>query len=386
MICRIKYSFSFEVNIMNVPLFEIYNDEDDVKLISEQISSGKFWAVGSKVKEFEEKIADYIGTKHAITLNSGTSALHATLLAYGMSKNDEIIVPSFTFISTANAPLFIGAKPVFADIEEETFGLNPKSVEDVITENTKAIIPIHYGGCPCKIKELKDLAEDNDLILIEDAAESFGASINGKNVATFGDSNILSFCQNKIITTGEGGAVVTDSDEIFEKLKLIRSHGRLESVDYFSSAKLFDYINLGFNWRMSNLTATLGISQIKKVDKIIELRRKNVAYLSKRLEEESDEIEIPIVPKCYNHVYQLFSVFANKRDELIKYLSDNGISTKIYFDPVHKTEFYKNKMKYLDVLPTTEKIHKKIITLPMFPALTIKQMDYIAETIGKFYK
>ncbi|WP_407377392.1 DegT/DnrJ/EryC1/StrS family aminotransferase [Methanobrevibacter sp.] len=371
---------------MNVPLFEIYNDEEDVKLVSEQIASGKFWAVGSKVTEFEDMIADYIGTKHAITFNSGTSALHAALLAHGIGKCDEVIVPSFTFIATVNSPLFVGAKPVFADIEEETFGLNPELVEEKITKNTKAIIPVHYGGCPCKIKELKDIAEDNDLVLIEDAAEAFGASVDGKNIGTFGDSNILSFCQNKIITTGEGGAVVTDSDEIYEKLKLIRSHGRLESGDYFSTVGLFDYIELGFNWRMSNLTATLGISQIKKADKIIEMRKNNVEYLSKRILEETDEITIPEVPQGYNHVYQLFSVLANKRDELIDYLSDNGISSKIYFDPVHKSEFYKNGLKYDDVLPVTEKMHEKTITLPMFPTLTTEQMDYMADTIGKFYK
>lgn len=372
--------------MMNIPLFEIYNDEEDVKLISEEIASGKFWAVGPKVTEFEQKIAAYIGTKHAITFNSGTSALHAALLAHGIGKNDEVIVPSFTFIATVNSPLFVGAKPVFGDIEEETCGLNPEEVESKITKNTKAIIPVHYGGCPCRIKELADIAEDKDLILIEDAAEAFGASVDGKNVATFGDSNILSFCQNKIITTGEGGAVVTDSDEIFEKLKLIRSHGRLESADYFSSVGLFDYIDLGFNWRMSNLTATLGISQINKVDEIIEMRQKNVEYLSKRISEETDEIQIPDVPKGYKHVYQLYCVLANKRDELIDYLSDNGISSKIYFDPVHHSEFYKNKLKYGDVLPITEKMHEKTITLPMFPSMTTDQMDYIADKIGKFYK
>lgn len=371
---------------MNVPLFEIYNDENDIKFISEQIASGKFWAVGSKVNEFEQEIAKYIGTKFAITLNSGTSALHASMIAHGLGKNDEVIVPSFTFIATANAPLFVGAKPVFADIEEETCGLNPESVEDQITKNTKAIIPVHYGGCPCKIKELKDIAEDNGLILIEDAAESLGASVNGKNIATFGDSNILSFCQNKIISTGEGGAVVTDSEEIYEKLKLIRSHGRLESGDYFSSVGLFDYVDLGFNWRMSNLTATLGIAQIGKIDKVIKMRQDNVAYFSKRIMEETDEITIPDVPKGYNHVYQLFSVLANERDGLIDYLAENGVSSKIYFDPIHKSMYYKDKLKYGDVLPVTEKIHEKTITLPMFPSLSMEQMDYMADLIGKFYK
>ena len=347
---------------MNVPLFEIYNDEEDIKLISEEIASGKFWAVGSRVSEFEEKIAEYIGTKHALTFNSGTSALHASLLAQGIGKNDEVIVPSFTFIATANCALFVGAKPVFADIEEKTCGLNPDSVQDLINKNTKAIIPVHYG------------------------AEAFGASVDGKNVGTFGDLNVLSFCQNKIITTGEGGAIVTDSDEIYEKLKLIRSHGRLEGADYFSSSDLFDYIDVGFNWRMSNLTATLGISQINKADKIIEMRQKNVEYLSKRLIEETDSVVVPEVPKGYNNVYQLFSIFADNRDELIKYLADNGISSKIYFHPVHQSKFYKNELGYDVTLPITESIFEKTITLPMFPSLTTEQMDYVAETVGKFYK
>ena len=371
---------------MNIPLFEIYNDEDDINLISEEIASGKSWAVGARVSEFEEKIADYIGTKHALTFNSGTSALHAALLSQNIGKNDEIIVPSFTFIATANSALFVNAKPVFADIEKETFGLNPDSVQDLINENTKAIIPIHYGGCPCKIKELKDIAEDNDLILIEDAAEAFGASVNGQNVGTFGELNILSFCQNKIISTGEGGAIVTDSDEIYEKLKLIRSHGRLEGADYFSSSNLFDYVDIGFNWRMSNLTAALGISQISKVDKIIELRQNNVRYLSKRLLEETDSVTIPSVPEGYNHVYQLFSILVDERDELIEYLDDNGISSKIYFHPVHQSDFYKNTLRYDVSLPITQDVFEKTITLPMYPSITTEQMDYIAETVGKFYK
>lgn len=372
--------------MMNIPLFEIYNDEEDIKLISKQISSGKYWAVGENVDEFEAMVADYIGCEYACALNSGTSALHAALLAYGIGKGDEVIVPSFTFISTANSPLFVGAKPVFADIEEQTCGLDPESVEDKITENTKAIIPVHYGGCPCRIKEIKDIAEDKGLLLIEDAAESFGASVDGKNVATFGDSNILSFCQNKVISTGEGGAVVTDSEEIYEKLKLIRSHGRLEKGDYFSSVGSFDYVDLGFNWRMSNLAAALGISQVSKVDKIIQMRRENVRYLAGRILEVTDEIQIPEVPDGYNHVYQLFSVFAPRRDELIDYLAENGISSKIYFDPIHLSEFYKSKLGYDDDLKVTQKVYEKTITLPMFPALTCEQMDYMAETIGRFYK
>ena len=373
-------------NYMKIPLFKIYNDKDDINNISEEISSGGYWAVGPKIEEFEEKIAEYIGSEYAVTLNSGTSALHATLLAYGIGKGDEVIVPSYTFIASANAPIYVGAKPVFADIEQETYGIDPESVLEKITDKTKAIMPVHYGGCPSKVGELKEIAEDNDLILIEDAAESFGASIGNKNTGTFGDSAILSFCQNKIITTGEGGAVVTDSKDLYEKIKLIKSHGRLESGDYFSSANLFDYIDLGYNWRMSNLTSALGLAQLKKVDEIIKLRRQHSNYLNKKLGELSDQIKIFNPPKDYNHVYQLYTMFVNNRDELIDYLSENGITTKVYFDPVHLSSFYKNKLGYTDKLPVTEEVAKTTITLPMFPELTTEELDYMVETIGKFYE
>lgn len=370
---------------MNVPLFKIYNDENDVNNLTKEIQSGKFWAVGPKVEEFENKISNYIGSKFTSTFNSGTSALHALLLAHGIGHNDEVIVPSYTFIATANAPLFVNAKPVFADIEYETCGLNPVSVEENITDKTKAIITVHYGGCPSKLKQLREIADDNDLILIEDAAEAFGATIDNKKIGTFGDSSILSFCQNKVITTGEGGAVVTDNEEINEKLKLIRSHGRLENGDYFSSHDLFQYICLGYNWRMSNLTATLGISQLNKVDTIINLRKKQAEYYTKRLNEECGDITTFDVPKGYNHVYQLYSVLAENRNELIKYLGKNNISSKIYFDPIHLSPFYKDTLKYNCKLPVTEEIAKKTITLPMFPSITNEEIDYIVDTISKFY-
>lgn len=186
-----------------IPLFKIYWDKEDIKAVTEAIKGGMNWAVGSNVEKFEKMIAKYIGAKYCVVFNSGTSALHATLLAYGIKEDDEVIVPSFTFIATANAPLFVGAKPVFADIEEETYGLDSEDVKEKITKKTKAIIPIHYGGCPCKIMELREVADDHNLILIEDAAESLGARIGDKKVGTFGDSTMLSFCQNKIITTGD---------------------------------------------------------------------------------------------------------------------------------------------------------------------------------------
>ena len=251
-----------------IPLYKIYWDEEDINAVVNTIKQGMFWATGANITRFEKLVAEYVGRKFAIAFNSGTSALHAVLLAYGIKTGDEVIVPSFTFIATVNSVLFVDAKPVFADIEEETYGLDPESVKEKITNKTKAIMPIHYGGCPCKIRELREIAEDHSLILIEDAAESLGAKVDGRLVGSFGDAAMFSFCGNKVITTGEGGMIVTDSKDIYERLKLIRSHGRLEVENYFLSTKSFDYVMLGYNWRMSNITAALGIAQMKKLNKL----------------------------------------------------------------------------------------------------------------------
>jgi len=372
-----------------IPLFKIYWDEEDVKSVAEAVKAGMNWATGPNIGKFEELIASYVCTKYAVTFNSGTSALHAALLAHGIKNGDEVIVPSFTFIATANAPLFVGAKPVFADIEEETFGLDPEDVKEKITEKTRAIIPIHYGGCACKIRELKEIAEDYNLILIEDAAESLGARIRDEKVGTFGDSAMFSFCQNKIITTGDGGAIVTDSREIYEKLKLIRSHGRLESSDYFSSAEYMDYITVGYNFRMSNITAALGTAQLKKVDEIIKMRRKNAEYMTKKLS-KTKEIVPPNPPLDYFHVYQMYTITIDMgrkiRDNLAKYLAEKGIMTKVYFSPVHLTHFYKNELGYRCKLPVTEEISKRVLTLPMYPTLTKEEIEYIVKEMKRFFE
>ena len=370
-----------------IPLFKVYWDESDVQAVTDVITRGTYWATGPEIKEFEEKIARYIGRKYAVAFNSGTSALHAILLAYGIGQGDEVIVPSFTFISTANAPLFVGAKPVFAEIEDRTYSLDPEDVKERITSKTKAIMPIHYGGSPCMhIKELKEIAEDNDLLLIEDAAESLGAKIRDKNVGSFGDAAMFSFCQNKVITTGEGGVIVTDSKEIYEKLKLICSHGRLETGNYFTSSGQIDYIALGYNFRMPTMIAALGISQMKKLDKVVEMRRKNAEYYTKNLE-RIDGIEPPIPPDDFFHVYQMYTIQVENglRDELKGYLLAKGISSKIFFDPVHLTKFYRQSFGFKKGdLPLTEEISKRVLTLPIYPTLKKKEMDYVITKIKRF--
>ncbi|OEC86092.1 MULTISPECIES: DegT/DnrJ/EryC1/StrS family aminotransferase [Methanobacterium] len=369
-----------------IPLFKIYQDDDDIQSVTNIIKNGSHWADGREIQLFENEISQYLGRKYAVTFNSGTSALHTLLLAHGIKNNDEIIVPSFTFISTANAPLFVKAKPVFAEIEDKTYGLDPEDVKEKINPKTKAIIPIHYGGSPCLIRELKEIADDYNVLLIEDTAESLGAKIKDKKLGSFGDSAILSFCQNKVISTGEGGAVVTDSKEIYDKLKLIRSHGRLDAQDYFSSTNYMDYITLGYNFRMPTMCAALGLSQLKKIDSIIKMRRSNSSYLTKKLSKNG--ITIPKSPSDYYNVHQLFTIrIEEQRDELMEYMSNKGIMTKVYFSPVHLTHFYQKKLGYkIGDLPVTEKVSNQVLSLPMYPTLTKREMDYIAENIEKFLK
>jgi perosamine synthetase len=369
-------------------LFKIYWDDEDLKAVTSVITSGMNWAVGPKVVEFEKALADFIGVRYAVVFNSGTSALHAALLAHKIKEGNEIIVPSFTFIATANAPLFVGAKPVFADIEEKTFGLDPEDVKEKVTQKTKAIIAVHYAGCPCKIRELKEIAADHKILLIEDAAEAFGAKIFDKKVGTFGDSAIFSFCQNKIITTGEGGAALTDNKEVYERLKLIRSHGRLEIQEYFSSPFSGEYVTLGYNFRLSNILAALGLSQLNKVDKIIAMRREKALKMTKRLS-KIDIIKPPIPPEGYFHVYQMYTIRVpwNIRNGLLKYLADKGIMTKIYFEPIHLTKFYRELFGHKDnQLLVTEKVSKEVLTLPLYPTLTDDEIDYICDSIMEFIR
>jgi len=371
-----------------IPLFKIYWDEDDIEAVTGVIKRGMNWAAGPKIEEFERKIAEYLGIKYVVVFNSGTSALHAVLLAYGIGPGDEVIVPPFTFIATANAVLMVGAKPVFADIEPERYGLDPEDVKRKITSKTKAIIPVHYGGCPCKIHELQKLAKDYNLLLIEDAAESFGAKGQGQLVGTFGDSAMFSFCQTKVFTTGEGGCIATNSRDIYEKLKLIRSHGRAEDIDYFSGEDYMDYINLGYNFRMPDMIAALGISQLKKVDKLIQIRRNCAVYLTSLLSEVEDVI-IPSFSSDTFHVYQEYYIRIKSgeetRDAFKKYLAENGIGTRISFPPIYKTKFYR-KLGHEDNLQVAERISSCALTLPFYPTLTNEEMDYIAKIIKEFYE
>ena len=370
-----------------IPLYKIFTDKEDNRAVNKVLQRGMDWAIGHEIAEFEKKLASYIGTKYCIAFNSGTSAGHAALLAININSG-EVIVPSFTFISTANWPLMVNAKPKFVDIEEENFGLNPERVKSEITKNTKAIIPIHYGGLPCKIIEINRIARNKKIPLIEDCAEAFGTKIKGVSVGTFGQMSIFSFAPNKILTTGEGGAICTDSRKIFEKLQLIRSHGRLINENYFKTSQSPNYISIGYNWRMSSMTAALGLSQFDKLDRIIQLRRRHARFYVSKLK-KINEIKLPDEPKDHLHVYQLFTIQLKNnliRHKLQKFLASKGIMTKVFFEPIHLSKFYKKSGFGKKSLSNTEKISRTVLSLPIFPGLKSEEITYICDSIEEFFQ
>ena len=370
-----------------IPLYRIESSKNDYQGISKVIKRKSDWAIGPEIEKFEEKLSKYLKTDYCVSFNSGTSAQHAALLALDIKPNFEIIVPSFTFISTPNSVLMINAKPVFSDIETKSLGLDPNLLQKKISKKTKAIMPIHYSGGACEIEEILKISNKNKIHLIEDAAESLGCKIGTKKVGTYGLIGIFSFAANKIITSGEGGALVTNSKKVFEKLKLIRSHGRLDKEKYFQSNLKPNYISLGFNWRMSSITAALALSQLNRIESIISKRRKNAQYFSQRLN-EINEISLPF-EDGFRHVYQMYSIrVKNKliRNSLMKYLSKNGIMTKIYFDSVHKTPYY-NKLGYSKIsLPNTDLISNQILSLPIFANMKNYEMKKIVDVIEDFFR
>jgi perosamine synthetase len=363
-----------------IPLFEIPWDETDISNAVKSISRGSYWAKGPFVDEFEEGLESYFGIEYAVSMNSGTTALVAALEACGIGPGDEVIVPSFTFIATANVVKLVGAEPVFADIESETFGLDPQAVESKLTDKTAAIIPVHVYGAPCRIHELSEIAEDNDLWLIEDAAEAFGATADGLLTGTVGDIAALSFCQNKILPTGEGGAVITDDPVLAKNGSQFSNHGRVDGA-YFGSVDSGEYERVGSNYRMSDMVAAVGAAQLSKVDDLIDSRR---AVAARYREGLADVAEVTSHEPFYNHdhVYQLYTVRFDSeavRSYVINALRDADISCKIYWDPpLHQNDVFGADHPSL---PRTEEISSQVLSLPMYPTLPLRDVDRVVETI-----
>jgi perosamine synthetase len=372
-----------------IPLYKIYTDDEDVNLITKIIKRGNQWALGPEIEEFENELKKYIGVDYCLALNSGTSALHAALLSHNIGNGDNVIIPSFTFIATANTVLGVNAEANFADIEDVTYGLNPNLIKSKINKKTKAIIPVDIGGTACDILKIKEIAQENDLIVIEDSAESLGTTMNDNKIGSISDISIFSFCGNKVLTTGEGGAITTNSKEIYEKIKLIRSHGRLDSMNYFNNPEESQYFGIGYNWRMSTMTAVLGLSQLSKLDKIIKMRQDNAKFISSKLE-KFNEIATPKTLDNTNHIFQMYTIrLKNKeiRDKLHKYLLTKKIFSKVYFSPIHKTEFYKEKYPNIDnELPVTNLISSQVLTLPLYPNMTNEEKNLLVNSISEFFE
>lgn len=363
-----------------IPLFEIPWDETAVANAVESITRGSYWANGPYVEAFERGLESYLGVDHAVAVNSGTTALVAALRAYGIGDGDEVIVPSFTFIATANAVRLVGARPVFADVERETYGLDPARVAAAVTPETAAILPVHPYGAACKIDALVDVAADAGVPLIEDAAEAFGAEYRGQPVGSIGDAAALSFCQNKVLPTGEGGAVVTDDDEIARRLEEFRSHGR-RSDDYFDSTDSGEYVRVGTNIRMSDLVASVGCAQLENVESHIADRRRVAARLSERLA-DIDGVDPHTAAGAGRHVYQLYTVTLERpadRDVVVDTLAERDVASKVYWEPgVHLARSYREEYGYEPgSLPVTEEITGRVLSLPIHPNLEDREIERI---------
>ena len=348
---------------ISVPLL----GEEEKQAVWKVIDSGQL-VQGARVAAFEEAFASFCGVRHAIATSSGTSALQTTVLALGIGPGDEVITSPFTFIASANAVLFAGAKPVFVDIDERTYNVDASLIEAAITPRTKAILPIHLFGHPCDIEAIVDIAARRGLAVIEDACQAHGATVNGRKVGSFG-VGCFSFYPTKNITTAEGGIITTDDDALADRARLIRSHGQ---------RKRYYHETIGYNFRMTEIQAAIGLVQMGKLEQFTAARRANAEYLSRHLQ----RVIVPYEAPGCRHVYHQYTIrVADGRDALAEHLRDRGIATGIYYPlPIHKQVAYQ-RLGYRDHLPVAERASREVLSLPVHPALSQKDLDHIVEGV-----
>lgn len=350
-------------------------EDEEINAVVEVMKSGMI-AQGPRVIEFEEKFAEYVGVKYGIATNSGTSALHTALLAAGIGEGDEVITTPFTFAATGNSILYTGARPVFVDVDEDTFTIDPAKIEDAITDKTKAIMPVQLYGQSADMDPIMKIAKEHDLVVIEDAAQAHGAEYKGKKVGCLGDMACFSFYPTKNMTTSEGGMITTNSEEFAENARIYRAHG---------SPTKYHHDVLGYNFRMTDIAAAIGLEQLKKIDSFNEKRIENAKYLNEGLR-DCDLIETPVVSDGYKHVYHQYTIKVKdgKRDEFSEYLLENGIGNGIYYPiPLYNQVLYTN-MGYNQALPVTDKIVEEVLSLPVHAALTKEDLDLIIKVIKEF--
>ena len=358
-----------------IPIAKPLIGEEEINAVTEVLRSGTI-AEGQRVKDFEDAFAKYTGTSYAVAVNSGTAALHVALLAHNISTDDEVITTPFSFVATSNSVLFTGARPVFADIDEKTFNIDPESIIEKITPKTKAIIPVHLYGQAAGMKAIMEIADDHDLIIIEDACQAHGATYDGKKVGSFG-TGTFSFYPTKNMTTGEGGMITTNDRTVAERAKMIRSHG--SKVRYFHEM-------LGYNLRMTDIAAAIGLVQLKKLDDFNNARVSNANVLSSKLN-NSTTFLLPDIDKHCRHVFHQYTMRVNSsiisRDEVVAYLGKKGIGTGIYYPlPIHKQPYYK-EIGFNDSLPVCEKAASEVFSLPVHPAINKVDLDTITKAMGE---
>ncbi|MDR7438353.1 MAG: DegT/DnrJ/EryC1/StrS family aminotransferase [Armatimonadota bacterium] len=354
----------------------VITEEDQARVLevlaSRQLSSGAW------VEQFEATFAAYVGARFGIATSSGTTALQAVLEAAGIGPGDRVIVPPFTFVATSNAVVHRGAVPVFVDIEPGTFNLDPNRVEDALRRhrNVRAILVVHLYGLPARMDALCDLARRYGLLLIEDAAQAHGAAFQGRRAGSFGDAAIFSFYPTKNITTGEGGMIIT-SDEVLARRARLLVHAGAQDGSY-------EYEVVGYNFRMTNLAAALGLSQLERLDALNELRRQNAAYLTARLQ-DIPGIRPPVEPPEMYHVYNQYTIRIRERDALREFLAGQGIQTRIYYPrPVPATQAYRSVPYEGGPWPETERACREVLSLPVHPSLCPEDLRRIVEAVRAF--
>jgi dTDP-4-amino-4,6-dideoxygalactose transaminase len=352
-----------------IPIAKPLIGQEEIDAVTEVLQSGII-AEGPKVREFENAFAKYTGTDFAVAVNSGTAALHVALMAHDIGPGDDVITTPFSFIATGNSIKYVGATPVFCDIGND-YNIDVAKIEEKITPKTKAIIAVHLFGLPCDMKELNDLVEDNNLILIEDSAQAHGAKYGGTNVGSFG-TGCFSFYPTKNMTTSEGGMITTDDEKVAERARIIRNHGM---------KRRYYHEMLGHNMRMTDINAAIGLEQLKKLDGFNARRRENATLLSKYLK-DIEEITVPHCPDNKYHVFHQYTIDVPRRDDLIDYLKMNEIGTGIYYPTLITDQFGFDKDKNII---KAEEVKEKVLSLPVHPSVTKSDIEHISNCIGEFY-
>ncbi len=352
-----------------IPVVKPAIGREEEEAVLAVLRSGQI-AQGARVAEFEQRFAELIGTRYAVATSSGTASLHLNLLALGIGPGDEVITSPFTFIASANSILYVGAHPVFADIQPDSFNLDPREVEERITPRTKAILPVHLYGNPANMPVLCALAEAHHLHVVEDAAQAHAAAINGRMVGTFGTGN-FSLYPTKNMTSVEGGMLTTSDEELAETVRRLRNHGQTDR---------YRHEMLGYNLRMSDVHAAIGLAQLARLADYTRRRQQNARYLTEHLR---DVVQTPEVQDGYTHVYHQYTIRIpdGRRDEVAAALRERGVGTAVHYPtPVHLQPLYQD-LGYKDSLPESERAAREVLCLPVHPALTERDLETIVREV-----